>query len=67
VTVHLHPKTLEVVDASLRRATAPKGFFDPERLGAMITLLRSLTDSMPELPVVDAVPEWVIGPDVGGS
>ncbi len=33
---------------------SPGGGFDPTHLGAMITLLRSLTESMPELPVVEA-------------
>jgi hypothetical protein len=27
----------------------------------MITLLRSLTESMPELPVVEAKEDWLVG------
>ncbi len=33
-----------------------------ERLGVMITLLRAFTDSMPEFPLAEANPEWLMVP-----
>jgi putative selenate reductase len=32
------------------------------RVGTMVTLLRSITDSMPEIPVVEADPTWLLHP-----
>jgi putative selenate reductase len=67
LTVELHSETLDVHSAVFSRPEAPNGGFDPAQLGAMITLLRSLTESMPELPVVEADAEWLIHPKVNGS
>jgi putative selenate reductase len=67
LVVELHPDTLEVQASQPFSPDAPSGGFDPAHLGAMITLLRSLTESMPELPVVDAEPAWLIDSTFGGS
>jgi putative selenate reductase len=66
LTVELDPITLRVHATRLLRPETSTEEFDPEPLGAMITLLRSLTESMPELPVVDAEPAWLIDSTFGG-
>ncbi len=60
LAMELHPETLKVQTSRPSGPDAPSGGFDPTHLGAMITLLQSLTESMPELPVVDAEPAWLI-------
>ena len=66
LSMELHPETLEVHTVRLPQPEAPTDGFDPMHLGAMITLLRSLTESMPELPIVEAEPEWLVNPTVDG-
>jgi ferredoxin len=61
VDIRLNPETLEVVETRARAPVIRDRPFDPAPLGAMITLLRSLTRSKPELPVVEADPEWLLG------
>jgi putative selenate reductase len=58
--VELDATTLEVRAARLNQVESEHSCFDPDHIGAMITLLRSLTESMPELPVVDAEPDWLL-------
>ena len=60
ISLSLDPKTFEVVEATTRAQNTPDQSFDPALLGAMITLLRSLTRSMPELPVIEADPGWLL-------
>ncbi|MDX2437365.1 MAG: FAD-dependent oxidoreductase, partial [Acidobacteriota bacterium] len=60
ISLSLDPETLEVVEATTRAPDTPDQTFDPALLGAMITLLRSLTRSMPELPVIEADPGWLL-------
>jgi len=60
LSMELHPDTFEVQSTRVLRTDASAWIFDPTHLGAMITLLRSLTQSMPELPVVEARAEWLI-------
>lgn len=60
MSLSLDPKTFEVVEATTRAQNTPDQSFDPALLGAMITLLRSLTRSMPELPVIEADPGWLL-------
>ncbi len=60
--MELHPDTLDVHSTHFSQPEARTNGFDPTHLGAMITLLRSLTESMPELPIVEAEPEWLISP-----
>jgi putative selenate reductase len=67
MVLHLHPTTLEVVNFAVRVAGLPEQSLDTEQLGTMITLFRSLAASMPELPTVEAQPEWLIRPDVDPS
>jgi putative selenate reductase len=60
MSIELDPITMKVRRTRLFKPHVTEGTFDPAHLGAMITLLRSLTDSMPELPNVEAEPEWLI-------
>ena len=62
LSIELDPGTMNVRGTRLFKPDATDGAFDPAHLGAMITLLRSLTESMPELPIVEAEPEWLISP-----
>ncbi len=60
LSVELDPNTLQLHATEFLQPEATAGVFDPAHLGAMIILLRSLAESMPELPVVEADPEWLI-------
>jgi len=60
VAVELDPDTLDVISTRFPRPEVRTNGFYPASLGAMITLLRSLTESMPELPIVEAEPGWLI-------
>jgi len=60
LAMELHPDTLDVHSTRFSQPDARTNGFDPTHLGAMITLLRSLTESMPELPIVAAEPGWLV-------
>jgi len=57
--VVLDPEMLSIREAEPRNAFSGQQLIDAGYLGAMITLLRSFLDSMPEYPLVEADPEWI--------
>jgi len=60
VSLDMDAETLAVIGHAVREA-AGGGTFDPERLGTMIVLHRSLAETMPELPLVEVDPESLMG------
>ena len=62
VRLVLEAETLAVRDAGPGPDPASREPVVPAQLSAMITLLRSFTESMPEFPLVEADPGWLINP-----
>jgi hypothetical protein len=58
----MDPETLAVLESAVRGHRADDNLVDPDQLGAMIILHRSFEESMPEFPLVEADPEWMLGP-----
>ncbi|MFV2072591.1 MAG: FAD-dependent oxidoreductase, partial [Thermoanaerobaculales bacterium] len=61
VRLALAVETLAVREASPGPAPDSGEPVVPARLGAMVTLLRSFTESLPEFPLVEADSEWILG------
>jgi putative selenate reductase len=61
----LDSETLVVREIDLRRSNAVDGAATADRLGAMVTLLRSFARSMPEFPLIGADPEWLLTRETG--
>ena len=53
-------ETLEVLDSAMSGHPADAGLVDPDHLGTMIVLHRSFAESMPEFPLVEANPAWLL-------
>ncbi len=61
--VEIAPESLEVTVVKTTGAVAKSELFEPVQLGAMITLLRSFSQSVPEFPVLDAEDSWLVIPN----
>ena len=53
IELRLDPKTLSVLESTIRRLSPDEKLVHPDRLGAMIILYRSFTESMPEFPLIE--------------
>jgi putative selenate reductase len=58
----LDKETLSVAEGRTRGDPSVDPSASADRLGTMITLLRSFTESMPEFPLIEADPEWLVMP-----
>ncbi|MEJ2189974.1 MAG: hypothetical protein P8Y93_11310 [Acidobacteriota bacterium] len=61
----MSPETLAVRAASCGPSPRDREIVEPQQLAAMVTLLRSLSESMPELPAVAADAAWLLWPAGG--
>ena len=62
IELRLDPETLAVLESAVRGQRTGDNLVDPGHLGAMIILHRSFEESMPEFPLVEADPGWLLGP-----
>jgi len=60
VEFSMDAETLEVLDSAMSGHPADAGLVDPDHLGTMIVLHRSFAESMPEFPLVEANPAWLL-------
>lgn len=58
----LDPESLTVRESEYHGGPSVEPSVSADRLGTMITLLRSFADSMPEIPLVEARPDWLLTP-----
>ncbi len=61
IDLRMDPDTLAILEHTVMGNPDDGELVIPDHLGAMIVLHRSLTASMPELPPVEADPEWLLG------
>jgi putative selenate reductase len=61
----MSPETLAVRAASFGPSPRDREIVEPQHLATMFTLLRSLSESMPELPAVEADAAWLLWPAGG--
>jgi putative selenate reductase len=61
IDLWLDPESLAVLEATAHGSSTDERLVEPHRLGTMIVLHRSFADSMPEFPLVEAEPQWLIG------
>jgi putative selenate reductase len=62
IELRLDPETLAVLESAVRGQRTGDNLVDPGHLGAMVILHRSFEESMPEFPLVEADPVWLLGP-----
>ncbi|MEJ2581733.1 MAG: FAD-dependent oxidoreductase, partial [Acidobacteriota bacterium] len=58
--VTMEAATLEVRESGVRDRSVDAPVLEPDQLGAMVVLHRSFAASMPEFPVVEADPAWLV-------
>ncbi|MCG6948438.1 MAG: putative selenate reductase subunit YgfK [Acidobacteria bacterium] len=58
--VTMEPATLEVYECTVRDRTTDAPALEPDQLGTMVVLHRSFAASMPEFPLVEADPAWLV-------
>jgi putative selenate reductase len=61
ISIEMDVGSLETASVRAARSDDRHREFDPTPLGSMISLIRALTASLPELPVVVADPRWILG------
>jgi putative selenate reductase len=60
IKLQMDSETLAVLKSTVRGDSAGKKLVNADHLGAMITLHRAFAESMPEIPLVEADPEWLL-------
>ena len=60
IEIRLDAETLAVLESTVRDDSAADESVNADHLGAMITLHRAFAESMPEFPLVEADPEWLL-------
>ena len=60
IELRMDPETLAVLESTVRGHSADNNLVNADHLGAMITLHQAFAESMPEYPLVEADPEWIL-------
>jgi putative selenate reductase len=60
IELRMDPETFAVLESTVRGDSAENNLVNADHLGAMIILHRAFAESMPEYPLMEADPEWLL-------